>query len=503
MMSDNRFIKWHWGYVVVICKCTIMFLDSAIAKSFGVLVPSMVERLDENYATVGLICSLPVTLMYFCCPMISLILKRVGRRPLALFGGTMSGMSLALSGFLPNTVLIGLSMALTGAGIACVYMPYMLVVNDFFPDHFVVINTISLYGHTAGTMILPFITERSFEAYGYCGTFLILGGLTLHLMVCAVAIRKPILKNPDESQRDGSRPSHIEGDEMLVENGQETQQTWKTPEHSKLDHKQKNVQDFMSDQSPSVTSDIARSTSLSSLEEVVGERGTDQSSAPLFHDDINRPSDLLPDVNQNESFFRSFLLKEPLFLFNLLTIYLFSYAYYSWMYFLVPHAKQLGIPESQAVFLSTIAGIGGIIGRTIFIVLVAKGVDAFHIYIVSGITVTLPFLLDFIGSKYWIRAGLAFLQGLCFFAEDAIFFTVAKNTLFNPDHLSLAIALVSFFFGLGGSSAGFITGSLFDLTQSFTKVFIIIGIVLVTVVLQVIITTVCIRRRTNKSVISE
>eukprot|EP00057_Strongylocentrotus_purpuratus_P011697 XP_011666171.1 PREDICTED: monocarboxylate transporter 4-like [Strongylocentrotus purpuratus] len=167
------------------------------------------------------------------------------------------------------------------------------------------------------------------------------------------------------------------------------------------------------------------------------------------------------------------------------------------MFFLVPHAEQLGFEQSRAVFLSSIAGIGGIIGRTVFIILVTKDVNAFYIYIVAGIPITISFLLDFIGSDYSTRAGLAFVQGLFFFVEDSLFFAVLKETLVDQDNFSLAIGLVSFFFGFGASAAGYISGSLFDLTQSYTKVFIIIGIVHAIVVVQVIITTACLRKRKN------
>ena len=58
---------WSWGYVIVVSKFVVLFIDAGIAKSFGVLIPTMVERLDSDYATVGLICSMPATLMYLLC----------------------------------------------------------------------------------------------------------------------------------------------------------------------------------------------------------------------------------------------------------------------------------------------------------------------------------------------------------------------------------------------------------------------------------------------------
>ena len=63
----EKFVNWWWGYVILLCKFMLMFLDAGIAKSFGVLIPEMVVRLNSNYATVGFISSLPNTLTYFAC----------------------------------------------------------------------------------------------------------------------------------------------------------------------------------------------------------------------------------------------------------------------------------------------------------------------------------------------------------------------------------------------------------------------------------------------------
>lgn len=361
-------------------------------------------------------------------------------------------------------------------------MPFMLVVNDFFPDGFVLINTISMYGHTAGTMLLPLVTEQSLEAYGYEGTFLILGGITLNLIVCAVAIREPSLRNLsagyDQGQGDGLGPSDVQDKERVVDNGLENQDARVTKQHFQTCSRQKKDQTGTTGGNSSATSndEVTRCASItrSSFEEkdsgeqdlgIETEIGTAESlplidGSPNLHSDT--PRNVLGEQKESslrhESGWKSLLFKEPLFWFNLLTIFLFAYAYYSWMFFLVPHAEQLGFAQSRAVFLSSIAGIGGIIGRTVFIVLVTKDVNAFYIYIVAGIPNTISFLLDFIGSDYSTRAGLAFVQGFCFFVEDSLFFAVLKETLVDQDNFSLAIGLVSFFFGLGASAAGYISG---------------------------------------------
>ena len=57
-------------------------------------------------------------------------------------------------------------------------MPLILLVNSYFPEKFVMYNTFTLFGYTAGAMILPVVIERAFEAYDYEGAFVILGAIT-------------------------------------------------------------------------------------------------------------------------------------------------------------------------------------------------------------------------------------------------------------------------------------------------------------------------------------
>ena len=53
-----------WRFVIVLSKFFILFVDSGLAKSFGVLIPGMVARYGTNYQTMAFICSLPPTVTF-------------------------------------------------------------------------------------------------------------------------------------------------------------------------------------------------------------------------------------------------------------------------------------------------------------------------------------------------------------------------------------------------------------------------------------------------------
>ncbi|XP_041478865.1 monocarboxylate transporter 7-like [Lytechinus variegatus] len=442
---------FYWGYAIVLSKFVIFFIDTGIAKSFGVLIPTMVKRLDTNYATVGLICSMPSTLMYLLSPLVKLFLTETNTRVVAISGGLLCGTCIAACAFFTNVVAIGVSLTLSGLGLSMSFIPIHLALNDFFPEKYVLMNTICLYGYTAGSMLLPILMEKSLEAYGYYGAFLILGGVAYNSMACATTLRKvPTRSTSNEAQ------DHITSNDRKC-----VSRAKPLPEETPL-FRQIQVED----------------------EEEEHEEGVPEQSGLIQSKKCRIKEREIPLELQStciRTFFQACkgscgLFREPFFASTIPIQFLQAYTSYSWMLFLVPHTEQLGIPSSKAVYLSTIGGIGGIIGRTVFVVFLGKGVNAFAVYIPVGCVCTATFLLDFVSSDYRSRVVLAFLQGFSFFIEDTMLSTLCKEAVFDDMNTATALTTVAFWTGMGATAAGIFTGYLFDITQSFTKVFIILGI---------------------------
>lgn len=577
--------KDSWRYVILFCKFSVGFLDSGLAKSFGVLIPRMVARLKVNYTTVGLLCSLPGTLQYLACLIMPMILEVVSLRLVAMAGGLVSGVCLMLCAFTSNIGLLGLFLALTGVGFASVFMTTFILLNEYFQDKLVMANTISLYGYTAGTMILPFIAERSLEAYGYSGAFIILGGLMLNNVAIGAAVRPlkakkrrqqshnksdcnlehrrtideargsrgedDLLFNRIEHDKEQSRSRVKEGKGSnaheqivaLVEQHQGNGAISSDVKHGPITDETKDdtheripflnelrqgkgepldqVKDRQGNDMPGeklVTlstehqgdEDIGsvingHETRIGEDDEIVARRSLldiddeQNSDRKPSIEDINRSykEGSVPSTSRNRSSFKAMLREEYLFFISLPALVLNGYIVYSWFLFLVPHAVQLGFLESQAVFLSSIGGIGGVMGRTLFIILLAKDVDLFTLYIVIGFVGSLSFILDFVGTAYAFRAGLAFIQGICIFIEDTLPSTFSKMLVMNDDNFNIALALIMFCVGIGATAAGVLSGFLIDITQSSTKLFIINGGIHLIMVIYLIVIKVLLMKKTR------
>ncbi|XP_030849712.1 monocarboxylate transporter 12-like [Strongylocentrotus purpuratus] len=469
---------WYWGYWIVVAKSVVLFIVTGIAKSFGVFIPTMVERLESDYATVGLICSLPATSMYLLSPFVTLVLKKINHRVVAMLGGVLCGSCIIASAFFKNSVTVGVCLALSGVGLSMTYMPTVIALNDFFREKFVLMNTITLYGYTTGSMLLPIIMERSFEAYGYVGAFIILGGIAFNLFACGATIRKA---PRNAATNEGRSDNEVKEKQKCLSKGEPSMQTegiCYREEEEEVEREEDKEEDDSEEcvlEKRRLIQNERRNTST-------------QETSP------NARSSWTSSAFQTGKRFCG-ILNEPLYLFTIPINFLCLFSMYSWMLFLVPHAEHLGIPPSKAIFLSTIGGIGGIIGRTIFIILVGKGINVYVVYIAIGLIGTASFLLDFISSAYAVRATLAFVQGFSFFIEDAIMSSLFKDAVFDNRNFNMAVALGLFAGGLGATCAGTITGYLFDVTQSFTMVFIIVGFIHAVMVVNLFIVWMLIKRR--------
>ena len=364
------------------------------------------------------------------------------------------------------------------------------------------LNTISLFGCTAGAMSLPLVIELALEAYGYEGAFVIFGGIVLNSMVCGATIRKPettnrrqvekdcitanaetqeasstgigvdINRSSDGDSVDSSASDHESKDGISCCNGEAVVD-------DDEDRNMKNVptasEDVISVIEMSVDDSDRRGEVNGKTNKEVKDKPNEYS--PMIHDyesddDCSSPSDLLiaekeEDTRSNASCRRrsvlqslreSFIFQEPIFSLTLPANFLLGYVFYAWMFFLVPNAQQRGISRSQAVLLSTIAGVGGIAGRITFVALLTIKFNPLIIYIVVGVACSCTFLLDFVGSGFEVRAVLALIQGACFFVEDTYPCTLAKELVQDERNFSFAIGISAFFFGAGATVAGFLTG---------------------------------------------
>ncbi|XP_072177308.1 monocarboxylate transporter 12-B-like [Diadema setosum] len=426
--------KDSWRYVIVLSKFTIMFLDAGLAKSFGVLLPVMITRYNTDYKTMGMICSMPATLTYFAAPLVHLLTRVVNVRALTVLGGFLYAVPVLCVPFVDSTILLGILTSTTGFGMAMLHFPHYMALNDYFPVSFVFYNTMTLFGVTLGAFCLPVIVEKLLEAYGESGTFLILGGICLNTVACGAVVRPPTdISGLKQKEEEMKREGHL-------------------------------IED-------STTSSL-KTNSVQNMEKSSG-------CARSF---VNKLTSLI-------------FVSEPEFTLVTPAIFLSSYVLYAWMLFLVPQAEWLGIEPSRAVFLSSIAGISGIFGRILFLVLVHLDLNPNLIFAHCCVICSVSFFVFTLKATYVYQAVNAAIQGFVMFILDSLPHTITKKTVRRQEHLSIALTAQLLIFGSGALFGDLLSGFIFDVTRSYTVVFAAFGSIQIVVLVNVLVSEIC--RRIN------
>ncbi|XP_072039519.1 monocarboxylate transporter 2-like, partial [Amphiura filiformis] len=285
-MSDK-----FWGWMAVLGRFISSFVYMGTSKAFGVLIPELVDQLDSTEGTIGLCGSLFAGLPHVAGPVTTALVNRYGVRNVIMFGGTITFIGLLSAALSTNEVHLGISLALAGYANGFCIIACIMPLTWYFPDNFPLVNSISASGGALGMMLLPPITEKFVELYGWRGTIALLAALSSHSVLSGAIVKEP--------------------------------------KHAKYD---------------SIPA-------------------TDEESSSLIPRNNHSITDKLKEFSRfiDARIFQIY----PLFIDFQLLFLIFGTALAAWVLFLVPDSMAKGVPSNVAAFLSTIGGIGHVIGRLV------------------------------------------------------------------------------------------------------------------------------------------
>ncbi|XP_041465034.1 monocarboxylate transporter 12-like [Lytechinus variegatus] len=451
-----------WKYFILMSKSLLLFIDGGITKSFGVLIPDVVVRYDSDYKTAAFVLSLPSTIMYFAVPITMLLVKLTTPRTMGMVGGLLCALPIICAPWAPSIHILGIMLSVTGFGMALTLYPLLLYLNVYFSKSFIFSNALTFFGWTCGAFLIPIIVERSLEAYGYTGSFLILGGIASHSMVCGAVVRPP----RDRRRHDCEKSTDDgEKDPLLLD----TPTSEPVDKHGDQHHHQPgNVE---SETSKVLSAQLSGQNSQSYNEMKSSDGKSSWCSCASF-------------TNKLKSVV---FLQEPLYTLVAPATILQYFAMAGWMLFLVPHAVGAGIDRSNAVFLSTIAGISGIFGRILYLVLLHFDYDNTVIFCIACMISACTFFIDFVSSSYIFLAAMAGVQGVTLFILDSLPHAMMKLSIRNEENFPGALAATPFLGGAGIATGDYVSGYIYDVTSSFTTLFTLYGMLHVIITINLVI----------------
>ncbi|KAJ8027036.1 hypothetical protein HOLleu_32053 [Holothuria leucospilota] len=149
-----------------------------------------------------------------------------------------------------------------------------------------------------------------------------------------------------------------------------------------------------------------------------------------------------------------FIQRNKSVIFLIMTVLSTAFTSFGWILFLVPLGKEKGLVPSQAVLLSTVAGLGALFGRVWCVMLLwKKETRPFYYFGPPAFLQCLAFIfLSLIANDYFTLMVVSFLAGVPFGVTGAAVGGVCALKV-SPSDFQTALALI-FFCVMFGTEAG-------------------------------------------------
>ena len=187
-MKRSAFKAASYGWVVVLCAFTLMFVGFGAAYSFAAFFRAFQSEFGASRAHVSLVFSLCAFLYFLLGAPGGMLADRYGTRNVALAGVAFMAAGLAAASAANSVeVLYATYSAGLGIGIGLTYVPSVGAVQPWFDKRRVLASGIAVSGIGAGNLFVPPLTAWWIDVFGWRGAYLALAACTLVLGGAAAA----------------------------------------------------------------------------------------------------------------------------------------------------------------------------------------------------------------------------------------------------------------------------------------------------------------------------
>ena len=176
----------RYGWVVVACAFTLMFVGFGVAYSFAAFFTAFQAEFGASRAHVSLVFSLSALLWFSFGVPGGMLADRFGPRGVCLAGAVILAAGLALSARAPSlAVLYGTLSVGAGVGIGLTYVPSVAAVQHWFVQHRALASGIAVSGIGAGNLVFPPLAAWLVGLAGWRNAYMTLAVAMLALAVPA------------------------------------------------------------------------------------------------------------------------------------------------------------------------------------------------------------------------------------------------------------------------------------------------------------------------------
>ncbi|XP_071853427.1 monocarboxylate transporter 7-like isoform X3 [Apostichopus japonicus] len=405
-----------------VSRCLYKFLLDGSLKAYGVIMEDTVHKFHSQYSIIGLAFSMQVGIGYLIAPLATFLNERFNSRLVAIVGGFLAGMGyIGRALFPPKTILhLLMYLSVSGFGFGLVNVITVVSLKESFEADYATAYSISMFASYIGVATLPPLLSYLEQSRSVEEGMLVLGIITSTLVVTGFFTDTTKNTKSEDS-------SYVETDS------------------GELGSKPKGLSiednDFKAE---------------TALDETTGGPGYTETSQLMLQRSSNDEESKEGTKSSFKAWMRLFS-KHPEFVALLYISTIGDMEFTSWSIFLVPYGEYLGIDSTTAVWLSTIGGISGFIGR------VYSSVLFYHKRMNLTLGFHLPlsclvvgYVISFIDSTFLALAATALLSGFGISVQSCVSSSLLPSCVCSY-HFKHAVTV---YYGIGGFAtllAGFST----------------------------------------------
>uniref|UniRef100_A0A8C6V1Z6 Solute carrier family 16 member 7 n=1 Tax=Neogobius melanostomus TaxID=47308 RepID=A0A8C6V1Z6_9GOBI len=191
-----------WGWVVVFAAFISIGFSYAFPKSLTVFFKEIQEYFDVSYSEIAWLSSVMLASMYAAGPISSILVNRYGSRPVVMVGGLLVGLGMVLASFGTSIIHLYLCVGVIGGfGLAFNLQPALTIIGTYFHAKRPLANGLAMTGSPVVLSTLAPLNQFLFDSFGWRGSFLILGGITLNCCV-AGSLMRPVKKTVESKPKE-------------------------------------------------------------------------------------------------------------------------------------------------------------------------------------------------------------------------------------------------------------------------------------------------------------
>ncbi|GAA6100202.1 monocarboxylate transporter 2 [Tachysurus ichikawai] len=195
-----------WGWAVVCGAFISIGFSYAFPKATTVFFKDIQKIFDASYSQVAWISSIMLAVMYAGGPISSILVNTYGSRPVMIAGGFLCSISMIAASFCNSVMQLYICIGMIGGfGLAFNLQPALTMIGKYFFKKRPIANGLAMAGSPVFLSTLAPLNQYLINAFGWRGSFFILGGLLLNCCVAGSLMRplpQPLTKNDTRNEEE-------------------------------------------------------------------------------------------------------------------------------------------------------------------------------------------------------------------------------------------------------------------------------------------------------------